>query len=86
MVYLQGLCPRATKEKGWKPLLWGQNHIGETLWPWGNTHRSPIMGKYLPTAGAGTGNQPQLNKLPAWFISHFSVCETVISSKNAGWI
>lgn len=65
-----GLCPRAMKGKLWKPLLWGQYHGSKAPQSRGNTHRSPIMGKYLPTLGAVSGNWLQLSKLPARFFSH----------------
>lgn len=67
------MCPKAVKEKLWRHLLQGWNHSGETPHSQVNTPKSPIMGKYLPTAGAATGNWPQLSKPPMQFVSCLSV-------------
>lgn len=64
------MCPRETKEKGWKSFLWGWNHGGKNLQSWGNNPQIPHNGEILTLRA---GNTMQLNKPPVWFISHFSV-------------
>lgn len=65
-------CHEAMREKGWRPLSWGQNHGRRTLWPWGNNPESPMTGKFLP--GAETAAESwQLKELLACFVRCLSV-------------